>query len=64
MKYFKLGSTIKTRSPKCEENIMKSMKLIVSQVLFLLHGHGVTKRKRVKKNNILCVINSKQNHKP
>jgi hypothetical protein len=26
MKCFKLGSIVETRSPKCEENIMKNMK--------------------------------------
>jgi len=40
MKCCELESNIETRSPKCKKkNIVKSMKLIISQMLLLLHGH-------------------------
>jgi hypothetical protein len=33
-------SKVETISSKCEKNIMKNMKLVISQV-FLLHGNGM-----------------------
>ncbi len=41
MKCCGLGSNIKTRSPKCRKNIVKNMKLVMSQVLLLFHGMNI-----------------------
>ncbi len=34
-------SKVETISSKCEKNIMKNMKLVISQVFLLLHGNGM-----------------------
>jgi len=41
MRCCEFGSKVETRSTKCKEYIVKKMKLVMSHVLLLLHGHGM-----------------------